>query len=126
MRYGNPSVASVLDELKAAGATRVLVLPMYPQYSGPTTASVPATRWAPGRRSVRHVPELRFVNRYHDDAGYIEALAQRVLAHWQTHGRGDRLVLSFHGVPRAHAAAGRPLPLRMPEDGAPAGRAARR
>lgn len=65
----------------------------------PTTASAwdAVGAWA---AQVRHVPELRFVNRYHDDASYIEALAQRVLSHWQTNGRGDRLVLSFHGVPR--------------------------
>ena len=107
MRYGNPSVASVLDELKAAGATRILVLPMYPQYSGPTTASAidAVGDWA---RRVRHLPELRFVNRYHDDAGYIEALAQRALAHWQTNGRGERLVLSFHGVPKRTLLLGDP------------------
>jgi ferrochelatase len=107
MRYGNPSVASVMDELKTAGATRVLLLPMYPQYSGPTTASAwdAVGAWA---AQVRHVPELRFVNRYHDDAGYIEALAQRVLAHWQANGRGDRLVLSFHGVPRRTLLLGDP------------------
>ncbi len=107
MRYGNPSVARVLDELKAEGATRILLLPMYPQYSGPTTASAwdAVGAWA---RQVRHVPELRFVNRYHDDPAYIEALAQRVLAHWQTNGRGERLVLSFHGVPKRTLLLGDP------------------
>lgn len=107
MRYGNPSVPSVLDELKAAGATRILLLPMYPQYSGPTTASAwdAVGEWS---RSVRHVPEFRFVNRYHDDPAYIEALAQRVLAHWQAEGRGDRLVLSFHGVPKRTLLLGDP------------------
>ena len=99
MRYGNPSIASQLDALKAAGATRILVLPLYPQYSGPTTASVADAVFAWGR-SVRTLPELRFVNRYHDDAGYIDALARRVTEHWQVHGRPERLVLSFHGVPR--------------------------
>jgi ferrochelatase len=66
MRYGNPSIASQLDALKAEGATRILILPLYPQYSGTTTASVfdAVYAWA-GRQ--RHVPELRFVNRYHDD-----------------------------------------------------------
>ena len=107
MRYGNPSVASVLDELKAAGATRILLLPMYPQYSGPTTASAwdAVGAWS---AQVRSVPEFRFVNRYHDDPGYIEALAQRVLAHWQTNGRGERLVLSFHGVPKRTLLLGDP------------------
>jgi ferrochelatase len=98
MRYGNPSIASQLDALKAEGVTRVLVLPAYPQYSGTTTASVSdaAYHWA---EQVRTLPELRFINRYHDDAGYIGALAQRIRAYWQEHGRPDQLVLSFHGVP---------------------------
>ncbi|HWH84159.1 MAG TPA: ferrochelatase [Burkholderiaceae bacterium] len=99
MRYGAPSIASVLDELKAKGATRVLVLPLYPQYSATTTASVSdaVCRWA---QNVRSLPELRFVNRYHDDPGYIGALAKRVEDHWMAHGRPDKFVLSFHGVPR--------------------------
>ncbi len=57
---------------------------------------------------MRNLPEFRFVNRYHDDAGYIEALAQRVLAHWQTNGRGAKLVLSFHGLPARSLALGDP------------------
>ncbi len=107
MRYGKPSVASVLDTLKAEGATRILLLPLYPQYSGTTTASAwdAVGAWA---ARVRSLPELRFVNRYHDDPAYIEALAQRVLAHWQTHGRGEKLVLSFHGVPERTRALGDP------------------
>ena len=98
MRYGNPSIASQLDALKAEGATRILVLPLYPQYSGTTTASVFDAVYAWAART-RHVPELRFVNHYHDDAGYIGALAQSVEQHWQAHGQPERLVLSFHGVP---------------------------
>ena len=107
MRYGNPSIASVLDDLKAQGTTRVLVLPLYPQYSGTTTASVhdAVYRWA-GR--VRSLPELRFVNRYHDDRGYIAALARRVTDHWMSHGRPDKLVLSFHGVPKRTLLRGDP------------------
>ena len=98
MRYGNPSIASELDALKAQGVTRVLILPAYPQYSGTTTASVvdAVTHWT---AKIRHLPELRFINRYHDDAGYITALAERIQAYWQEHGRPDKLVLSFHGVP---------------------------
>ena len=107
MRYGNPAIASVLDELKRAGADRVLVLPLYPQYSGPTTASVidAVAGWA---RRIRALPELRFVNRYHDDAGYIAALAKRVEDHWMAHGRPDKLVLSFHGVPKRTLLLGDP------------------
>ncbi|MEP7058211.1 MAG: ferrochelatase [Caldimonas sp.] len=107
MRYGSPSVASVLDELHTAGARRVLILPLYPQYSGPTTASLidAVGAWS---STVRAVPELRFVNRYHDDRGYIDALARRVTEHWQSHGRGDKLVLSFHGVPKRTLLLGDP------------------
>lgn len=107
MRYGNPSIASVLDQLKAEGATRILVLPLYPQYSATTTASVADAVYAWGRQT-RHLPEFRFVNRYHDDPGYIEALAARLRAHWAAHGRSGRLVLSFHGVPRRTLALGDP------------------
>ena len=98
MRYGNPSIASQLDALKAEGATRVLILPLYPQYSGTTTASVfdAVYTWA---ARTRNVPELRFVNHYHDDASYIDALASTVRAHWKHHGPPDKLVMSFHGVP---------------------------
>ncbi|CAN5575016.1 ferrochelatase [soil metagenome] len=107
MRYGNPSIASQLDALQADGATRVLILPAYPQYSATTTASVfdDVYAWA---AKTRNIPELRFVNRYHDDAGYIEALTKRIRAYWQTHGRPDQLVMSFHGVPERTLSLGDP------------------
>jgi ferrochelatase len=107
MRYGQPSIAGSLDALKAEGADRVLVLPLYPQYAGSTTASV-GDDVAAWMRTVRNVPELRIVKHYHDDTGYIGALARRVTDHWVTHGRPDRLVLSFHGVPRRTLALGDP------------------
>ena len=107
MRYGQPAVAEQLDELRAAGCTRVLVLPLYPQYSGTTTASVidAVGDWA---RRARHVPELRFVNRFHDDPGYIDALAAVVQEHWRQHGRPNQLVMSFHGVPERTLTLGDP------------------
>jgi ferrochelatase len=98
MRYGKPSIAAGLDALKAEGANRILLLPLYPQYSATTTASAFDQVYAWAHRQ-RRVPEMRFVNSYHDDPGYIEALALSVLQHWQTHGRAERLVMSFHGVP---------------------------
>lgn len=109
MRYGQPAIGQVLDELKAEGATRILILPAYPQYSGTTTASVSDAvfDWA---RTVRHLPELRFINRYGDHAGYIRALAARVRAHWQAQGRPDRLLMSFHGVPERTWTLGDPYP----------------
>lgn len=107
MRYGSPAIGEVLDELKAAGATRILVLPLYPQYSATTTASVhdAVCAWA---ARVRALPELRFVNRYHDDAGYIKALAKRITDFWTDRGRPDKLVLSFHGVPKRTLMLGDP------------------
>jgi protoporphyrin/coproporphyrin ferrochelatase len=98
MRYGHPAIPSQLQALKAEGFQRILILPLYPQYSGTTTASVfdAVYAWA---AKTRTVPELRFVNHYHDHASFIEALAQRVRNHWQTQGRAEQLVMSFHGVP---------------------------
>ncbi|MCA0215321.1 MAG: ferrochelatase [Proteobacteria bacterium] len=107
MRYGNPSIAAELDALKADGATRVLIVPAYPQYSGTTTASVcdAVYEWA---ARTRNIPELRFVQRYHDDAGYIAALAARIRTHWDAHGQPDQLVMSFHGVPERTLQLGDP------------------
>jgi ferrochelatase len=107
MRYGQPSVASVLDALRAEGVTRVLVLPLYPQYAAATTASVSdaVLAWAV---AARRMPELRFVGEYHDDPGYISALASQVTEHWQARGRAERLVLSFHGVPERSLTLGDP------------------
>lgn len=103
MRYGEPSVARVLAQARAAGTGRLLVLPMYPQYSGTTTASVFDAVTAQLAR-MRNVPELRWVRNFHDWPGYVEALKSAVLAHWRKVGdlrsRGAKLVLSFHGVPR--------------------------
>lgn len=107
MRYGSPAVPQVLDELKAQGVTRVLVLPAYPQYSGTTTASVFDAVYAWGMRT-RNLPELRFINHYHDHPGYIEALAEKIRAHWAQHGRAEQLVMSFHGVPERTLQLGDP------------------
>lgn len=98
MRYGQPSIAAQMDAFKAEGARRILIVPLYPQYSGATSASVMDEVFAWGRRT-RHVPELRFISHFADDAGYIEALADSVRAHWQREGRGPKLLMSFHGMP---------------------------
>jgi ferrochelatase len=107
MRYGEPAVARVLDALQAEGVTRLLVLPLYPQYAAATTASAidAVTDWA---LKARRLPELRFINRYHDDPGYIAALAASVREHWARQGRGQKLVMSFHGVPARSLALGDP------------------
>jgi ferrochelatase len=99
MRYGQPSVQQGLVALKEGGCDRVLVIPLYPQYSASTTASTyDALLAATGR--MRNVPELRVVKHFHDHPGYIQALAQSVRDHWTDVGRPDKLILSFHGLPR--------------------------
>ena len=107
MRYGEPSVDQGLDALKADGATRILLLPMYPHYAAATTASALDAVAAWGLR-VRRLPEFRTVNHYHDDPGYIAALADSVQRHWQREGRGQKLVMSFHGVPARSLTLGDP------------------
>jgi ferrochelatase len=107
MRYGNPAVESVLAQLKDEGCERILVLPAYPQYSGTTTASLFDAVFQHYAR-VRNVPELRFVKHYHDHDGYLRALRQSVLAHWEMSGRPDKLVMSFHGVPKRTLTLGDP------------------
>lgn len=107
MRYGQPSVASVLREMDAAGCTRIVVLPLYPQYSASTSASVhdavmrEVLTW-------RRQPDLRFLQDYHLDAGWVAAVADSVRAHWAANGRGDRLLMSFHGLPQRFVDAGDP------------------
>jgi ferrochelatase len=107
MRYGEPSIDSVLDAVKAAGADRILVMPLFPQYAASTTASI-ADVLAMWLRRTRNIPEIRFVKHYHDDTGYVDALAARVNEHWRVNGRPDKLVLSFHGLPRRSLALGDP------------------
>lgn len=107
MSYGNPNLRDVLENLRQRGLRRLLVVPLYPQYSGSTTASVfdavsrQLQRW-------RWIPELRFVTEYYREPGYVQALAASVREHWQTHGRGERLLLSFHGIPGRYLVDGDP------------------
>jgi len=107
MSYGDPSISDAVDRLLAAGARRLLVLPMYPQYSGTTTASV-IDAVARKMNDLRWVPELRFINQYHDEPGYIDALVTSIRDYWQEHGRGAKLMFSFHGVPRKTLLSGDP------------------
>lgn len=98
MRYGQPRIADVLDQLVAAGCDRLLVVPMYPQYAASTNASVEDSvhEW-----QQRHpaAPPLRIVGSFHEDAGYVAALAASIRDYWAAHGRPDRLIMSFHGLP---------------------------
>lgn len=105
MRYGNPSIASVLKIMADRGVQKLLVLPMYPQYSATTTASVYDAVFE-AMKTWRQVPELRLIRDYHDDAGYLDALRQSVEAYWRQHGRADRFLISFHGIPKRYVVAG--------------------
>ncbi|MDD5177431.1 MAG: ferrochelatase [Sterolibacterium sp.] len=99
MRYGHPAIPAVLNQLKAQGCARILVVPLYPQYAASTTASAydAVAAWL---RRTRNVPELRLARNFCDHPGYIAALAASVRAHWTKNGRPDKLVMSFHGLPR--------------------------
>ncbi len=107
MRYGKPSIKQGLEELREQGARQILVLPLYPQYSATTTASIFDAVTAELRR-WRWVPELRFINHYHDNPAYIEALAQSIKTHRAEHGTADKLLMSFHGIPEEYFHAGDP------------------
>ena len=100
MRYGAPSVATRLDALRDRGVQRLVVLPLYPQYSTTTTASVQdAVRDYMNDHGDWETTNA-LVADYHDDAGWLDALAASVRAHWDAHGRGERLLVSFHGLPQ--------------------------
>jgi len=99
MRYGNPSIPEAMEKLRAKGCARILVLPLYPQYAASTTATV-VDAVGDHLSRVRRTPGLRIVDGFHDDPRYIRALARVVNDDWVRHGRPDKLVLSFHGVPR--------------------------
>jgi ferrochelatase len=109
MRYGKPSIEAALNVLRRRGCRRILVLPMFPQYSATTTASVfdevmrELSNW-------RRVPELRTISDYHDHPAYIGALASSLQDLWKSGGKPRRLLLSFHGLPVRYAEAGDPYP----------------
>jgi len=107
MSYGDPSIDDAIDRLLEKGARRLLVLPLYPQYSGTTTASV-IDAVARKLNRLRWVPEIRFINQYHDEHGYITSLAASIREFWQENGRGTKLMFSFHGVPRSTLLNGDP------------------
>jgi ferrochelatase len=107
MTYGNPAIAQAIQVFAQAGVEKLLVLPLYPQYCSATTGSVldgthrALQRW-------RCLPEMRFINDYHDDGGYIHALSGQILRHWTEIGERSHLLFSYHGIPASYAAKGDP------------------
>ncbi len=109
MRYGYPSIANGLEQLRQANARRIIVLPLYPQYSATTTAS---TLDAISRelRQWRWLPDLEFISHYHDHPAYIDALTNSVQNYWLQNGKAEKLLMSFHGIPQEYSDAGDPYP----------------
>lgn len=107
MRYGNPSIKAGLAQLRAAKARRIVVLPLYPQYSAATTGTV-FDAVADELKTWRWLPELRFITHYHDDEGYLAALVNSIRESWEQHGQAERLLFSFHGLPKRTLRAGDP------------------
>lgn len=107
MRYGKPTIEKALNSFQESGVNDIVILPLYPQYSGPTTASTfdavvkTIQKW-------RWIPSLRFISGYHDNPKYIKALAHSVTQHIEQHGKPDKLVLSYHGMPKLFLEQGDP------------------
>ncbi|KAB7768437.1 ferrochelatase [Xanthomonas maliensis] len=108
MRYGEPALRKALDALRGRGIRRIVVLPLYPQYSTTTTASIQdvVDAW---KRSAPQV-EVALISDYAEDRGWVAAVADSIRAHWQAHGRSELLMFSFHGLPQRVANAGDPYP----------------
>lgn len=107
MRYGEPAIDKVIDHMLSLNVSKLLVLPLYPQYCAATTGSTFDMLAADFTRR-RWLPELRFINHYHDFPNYIEALAETVRTHWRNHGRANKLVMSYHGIPLRYLHKGDP------------------
>lgn len=113
MTYGNPSIETVLAEMKAQGVGKLLIVPLYPQYAASSTGAA-LDKVFQQLLKQRNQMSLRTVSRFYDDAAYIDAMKQHIEAYWKEHGRGEKLMLSFHGIPQKKLRRRRPLSRRMP------------
>ncbi|MBF0264171.1 MAG: ferrochelatase [Gammaproteobacteria bacterium] len=107
MRYGQPSVASVLNKLQQNGVQKFIIVPLYPQYSGATSGSV-ADAVFKELLHWRWVPALHLLGSYHDDDNYIDSLVKSIKTHWQKEGQPQKLLISFHGMPKGTLEKGDP------------------
>lgn len=99
MRYGEPSIPDVLARLKADGCDRILVLPLYPQYAASVTATA-VDEIGRFLQRTRNIPEMRVIKHFHDHPAYIAALSNQIREYWRVAGHPDKLLMSFHGLPR--------------------------
>ncbi|MBS0359300.1 MAG: ferrochelatase, partial [Proteobacteria bacterium] len=107
MRYGTPSIEEQLCYLKKQSIKRLIVLPLYPQYSATTTAST-FDAVAKVLKNWRYIPETHFINQYYDNPLYIEAISQSIQTYWAQHPRSKKLLISFHGLPKRNFELGDP------------------
>ncbi len=107
MTYGEPSIRRAITSLKAQNCDRILVFPLYPQYAASSSAAAFDAVWRVLLRT-RNVPAIRTIKDYHDHPQYIQALASKIKDYWQLHGQPEKLVMSFHGVPKFHLEKGDP------------------
>ena len=107
MRYGNPSIGSALRELKEKSCSKIIILPMFGQYSSATVGSAMDAVFDE-LKTWRWVPEIRSINQFHDHPLYIKSLADNIKKHWEKHGRSKKLLMSFHGMPLRYILAGDP------------------
>lgn len=105
MSYGNPSMQSAIEKLKAQHCNKILVFPLYPQYAASSTAASLDAVWQTLLK-MRNVPAIRTIKHYHDHPAYIQALADSVNQFWQVNGKSEKLIMSFHGVPKFHLMKG--------------------
>ena len=117
MRYGSPSIAEKVAKLHADGIRNLIVIPLYPQYSGSTNGSTFDALGAAMSRQ-RWIPNLKFVSDYYARQTYIEAIGESIKAHWQQHGRKQKLLMSFHGVPKKYTERGDPYQSQCKETSA--------
>lgn len=107
MSYGNPSMKSAIEKLKAQHCDKILVFPLYPQYAASSTAASLDAVWNTLLK-MRNVPAIRTIRQYHDHPAYINALAESVTGYWAINGKPEKLIMSFHGVPKVHLTKGDP------------------
>ncbi|OUS30893.1 ferrochelatase [Gammaproteobacteria bacterium 45_16_T64] len=109
MTYGSPSIKHATDKLLSSGISHLVVLPLYPQFSATTTGAA-LDALSEALRTTTNIPEISFIRHYYKEDGYIKALANSIRTYWEKHGKPDKLLFSFHGIPEHYETNGDPYP----------------